>query len=64
VPTEQGLGLDKEAPLANGRKQPAQPSEQCSVRWAQSRADDLAAQYRDLVAEHDDLDGQVPLRTA
>jgi hypothetical protein len=61
---EQGLGLDEKAPPANGREQPAQPREHCSVRLSQSGAGGLAAQDGHLVAEHDDLDGQVLLPTA
>ena len=61
MPAEQGLGLDEETPSANRREHPAQPGEHRSVRWPQRRADDLAPQHRDLVTEHDDLDGQILL---
>jgi hypothetical protein len=38
-----------------------QSSENRSISWPQSRTRHLAAQDGNLVAEHDDLDGQVPL---
>ena len=44
---------------ASNRQKPAQPSEHCSIRWLQGRTRRLSAQDGDLVAEHDDLDGQV-----
>jgi hypothetical protein len=64
VPSQEGLGPDKEASSASHREQPAQPRHDCPVGWSQSRTSDLAAQDGDLVAEHDDFDGQVLLPTA
>jgi hypothetical protein len=33
--------------------------EECSIRWSQSRAGHLPSEDGHLVAEHDDLDGQI-----
>jgi hypothetical protein len=59
VPAQQSLRLDKEASSVSNRQKPAQRSEHCSIRWLQGRTRHLSAQDGDLVAQHDDLDGQV-----
>jgi len=59
VPAEQGFGLHEEPIPAPMVEQPTQPSKQSAIRGPQGRSDDLTAKHGDLVAEHDDLDGQV-----
>jgi hypothetical protein len=61
MPSQQGLGLDKEASAASNREEPAQPCEHWSIGWSQGWAHHLSAQYGNLVTEYDDLDGQVLL---
>jgi hypothetical protein len=63
MPAQQGLGLDKAAAPASSRQKPAQSSEDCSIPWQQGWTYHLSAQDGDLVAEHDELDGQVLLLT-
>ena len=63
MPAQQGLRLDKNSSPASNRQKPAQTCEHCSIRWLQCRTRHLSAQDGDLVAEHDDLDGQVLLLT-
>jgi hypothetical protein len=58
VPTEQRLGLDEEPSPMPAVKKPAQSGEQRPIWWSKCRADDLATQNGQLVAEHDDLDCQ------
>jgi hypothetical protein len=58
VPPQQRLRLDKESSLSRNRQKPAQSSEYRSIRWLQRRTRHLATQDCNLVAEHDDLDGQ------
>ena len=64
MPAEQSLRLDEEASPASNRQQSAQSSEHCSIRWLQGRTRHLPAQDGNLVAEHDDLDGQLLLSIA
>jgi hypothetical protein len=59
MPTEQRLGLHEEPTPANLRHQPAQPGEDRTVGWPRCRAIDLAAQDRQFMAQHDDLDRQL-----
>jgi hypothetical protein len=59
MPAQQSLRLDEEASPASNRQKPAQSSEHCPIRWLQGRTGHLPTQDGDLVAEHDDLDGQV-----
>jgi hypothetical protein len=63
MPAQQRLRLDKEASPASSRQKPAQSSEHCSIRWLQGRTRHLSSQDGDLVAQHNDLDGQVLLLT-
>jgi hypothetical protein len=63
MPSQQGLWLDKEASSAGSREKPAQSGKNRSIRGPQGRTRHLSAQDGDLVAEHDDLDGQVLLLT-
>jgi hypothetical protein len=58
MPAEQCLGLDEETSLANPRKEPVEPGEQCSVRRPKCRACHLAPEDCHLMAKHDDLDGE------
>jgi hypothetical protein len=58
MPAEECLGLNEETSLANPRKEPAEPGEQCSVGRPKCRARHLAPEDRHLVTEHDDFDGQ------
>jgi hypothetical protein len=64
VPSEEGLGPDNETTSASLAQEPAQARQHSPVRWAQGGASDLTAQHGDLMAEHDNLDGQVLLRAA
>jgi hypothetical protein len=64
VPSQEGLGPDEGASPPGSRQEPAEPGQDCSVRWPQRGAGDLAAQDGNLVAEHDDLDNRVLLPTA
>jgi hypothetical protein len=64
MPAKQSLRLDEEATPASNREQSAQSSEHCPIRWFQGRTGHLPAQDGNLVAEHDDLDGQVLLSIA
>jgi hypothetical protein len=58
MPPEQRLGPDEESSPTLPPEEPAQPGEERSVSWPECGAGHLAAQDRDLVSEHDDLDGQ------
>jgi hypothetical protein len=59
VPAKQGLGLDEEPVTLGPQQQADQSGEQCPIGWAERRPRYLATQDCDLVAEDDDLDGQV-----
>jgi hypothetical protein len=61
MPTKQGLGLDEEPMKLRPGDQPAEAGKERSIRWSQSRADHLPTKDGNLVAEHDDLDGQIGL---
>jgi len=63
MPSQQGLGLDKEPSSASRRQEPAQSSEDCSVHGPQCRTRHLSSQDRNLVAKHDDFDCEVLLLT-
>jgi len=64
MPAQQSLQLDEESPPASNRQQSAQSGEHCPIRWLQGRTRHLPTQDGNLVADNDDLDGQVccPLR--
>jgi hypothetical protein len=49
---------------ASNRQESAQSSEHCPIPWLQGRTCHLPAQDGNLVAEHDDLDGQLVLSIA
>jgi hypothetical protein len=59
VPSEQGLGLDEEAIPASRREHLAQPGEHGPIRPTKSGPRHLAPQDGDLVAQDDNLYGQV-----
>jgi hypothetical protein len=59
MPPKQGLGLDEESPQAPAAKVSTQSGEQRSVRGPQRRSDHLTTQHSNLVAEHDDFNGQL-----
>jgi hypothetical protein len=61
MPSQQGLGLDKEPSSASSRQKPAQSSEDCSIHGSKCRTRHLSSQDRNLVAKHDDFDGEVLL---
>jgi hypothetical protein len=63
MPSQQGLGLDKEPSQASRRQEPAQSSEDSSIHGPQCRTRHLSSQDRNLVAKHDDFDGEVLLLT-
>jgi hypothetical protein len=64
VPSEQGLGLDEEAPPASRREHLAQPGEHGPVRPTKSGSRHLAPQDGNLVTQYNHLDGQVLLTAA
>ena len=53
VPADQSLGLDEEPSATAPFKEPTQPGEQSSIRWAQGWAVHLATQDGALMTEHD-----------
>ena len=55
---EAGSRVGRRTCLSAAVKEPAQPGEQRSIAGPQRRAGHLAAKDGDLVAKHDDLDGQ------
>ena len=59
VPTQQGLGLDKESATSGTGEQSTQPSQQGTISWSKRRPVYLSTQDRHLVTEDDDLDGQI-----
>jgi len=63
MPSQQGLGQDKEPPSASRRQEPTQSSEDCSVLGPQCWTRHLSSQDHNLVAKHDDFDGEVLLVT-
>src|ERR1039458_2271537 len=63
MPSQQGLGLDKEPPSASRRQEPAQSSEDGSGHGPKCRTRHLSSQDRNLVAKHDDFNGEVLLLT-
>jgi hypothetical protein len=64
MPAQQGLRLDEESTPASNRQKSAQSGEHCPIRWLQGRTGHLPTQDGNLVAEHDDLDGQLFLSIA
>ena len=52
-------GWTKKPVKLRPRDQPAEAGKERSIRWSQSRAGHLPTKDGDLVAEHDDLDGQI-----
>ena len=63
MPTEQGLGLDEETSRTSLREHLAQPGEEGPVRPTKSGPRHLAPQDSDLVAQYNNLDGQILLPT-
>jgi hypothetical protein len=63
VPAKQCRWRDDKGPPARSRQQPAGGSEEDSIGGPQRRPGDLAAQHRQLVAEHHDLQLFELLRT-
>jgi hypothetical protein len=61
MPPEKGVGLDEEALLTSRREHSAQPGEHGPVGPTKSGPRHLAPQDSKLVAQYDDLDGQVLL---
>jgi len=59
VPAEQGFGLNEEPATTPTVEESSQPGEHGAIWGSQSRSDDLTAKDGNLVAEHDDLDGQI-----
>ena len=59
MPTQQGCRLDEEAPETLAGEQPRQPRQHRSICRLQCRSVDLALEDRHLVAQHDDLDGEI-----
>jgi len=67
VPTQQGLGLDKESATSGRGEYAAQGCEKGPISWSKRRPGHLPSQDSHLVAKDDDLDGQIsavaPLQT-
>jgi hypothetical protein len=61
MPSEEGVGLDEEALLTSRREHSAQPGEHGPVGPTKSGPRHLAPQDSKLVAQYNDLDGQVLL---
>lgn len=59
MPTQQGCRLDEEAPESPAGEQRCEPHQNRSVGRLQCRSVDLASEDRHLVAQHDDLDGEI-----
>ena len=63
VPAQQGRRLDEEVPEMLAGEQSCESRHRRPVRRVQRRSVDLAPQYRHLVAQHDDLDGEIGVTT-
>jgi len=61
MPSKQGVGLDEETPPTSRREHLAQPGEESPIRPTKTWPRHLAPQHSNLVAQYDDLDGQVLL---
>lgn len=59
IPPEESLRPDKESAWSRSQEVAAKSGEHGSISWAQSRTRHLATQDGNLVAERDDLDGQL-----
>jgi len=59
VPTQQGCWLDEEAPESPTGEQSREPRQHRSICWLQRRSVDLAPEDCQLVAQHDDFDGEI-----
>ena len=59
VPAQQGCRLDEEASETLAGEQSCESGQHRPVGWLQHRSVDLASEHRHLVAQHDDLDGEV-----
>jgi hypothetical protein len=64
VSAQQGGRLDEAPSLAKAREQSHQAGQYGPVGRLQCRTVDLASEYRDLVAQHDDLDCEVAVLAA
>jgi hypothetical protein len=64
VPAQQSGRLDEAPSLAKAREQSPQAGQDCPVGWLKRQRVDLASEYLDLVAQHDDLDGEVGVLAA
>ncbi len=58
VSAEQGVGLHEEPSQTSTAKEPTRSSEQRPIVRAKSRPGHLATEHGNLVAKHDELDGQ------
>jgi hypothetical protein len=59
VPAHQGCRLDENAPESSAWEQPRQPGQYRPIRWLECRTWHLASEDRYLVAQHDNLDGEI-----
>src|ERR1039458_1925801 len=59
VPAEQRLGLQEEPTSTSSVHESTQSGDKCSIGWTEHRSSDLPTKDCNLVAEHDDLDGQI-----
>ncbi len=59
MPAQQGCWLNEEAPESSAREQSCEPRQNRPIRRLQRRSLDLGSEHRHLVAQQDDLDGEV-----
>ena len=59
MPAQQGCRLDEEAPETLAGEQSCESGQDRPIRRLERRSMDLAPEDRHLVAEHDDLDGEI-----
>jgi len=59
VPAEQRLRLHEEPTSTSSVHESTQSGDQRSIGWTEHWSSDLATKDGNLVAEHDDLDGQI-----
>ena len=59
MPPQEGLGLDEEPLTLGYRQETSQPCEQGTIGCLERWSGDLSTKNGNLVAENDDLDGQI-----
>lgn len=64
VPAQQGRRLDEEVPVTPAGEQSCESRQHRPVRRLERRSVDLASEDCHLVAQHDDLDGEIGFTSA